>query len=163
MLPDQLFAPSPGTTLRMYSVQHLLWQNVEGRLSPQQLAQALLETYRSADARWPLRNYVRALAIRLARGFGLPDIEAGSNGTKFDSLSDRALIELAVGYGWGLGTGAPWGVSREADLLWAAAAALTKFHGCEHPNELIAASDEGKDGNDGSREKRPLPSLPRFR
>jgi hypothetical protein len=136
MLPDEPFAPSPTTQLRSFSVQHLLWQNLEARLSPRELAEALLATYRAASPKWPLRDYVRALCARVVRRFELSGFDLACGDTRLDVLSDRALVRLAVKFGQGLGAGAPWGVSREAGLLWAAAAALTKFHGCEHPNEI---------------------------
>lgn len=136
MLPDKPFAPNPHTHLRMYSVQHLLCQNLEARLAPRQLVEALLTTYRTSPPEWHFRELFRVLAARIATRFKLTATNSEGTTSGLDRLSDRTLIELAVRDGWGFGVAAPWGVSREADLLWAAAAALTKFHGCEHPNEI---------------------------
>lgn len=134
MNPDEELQIIPSGWLRAYSAECLLGGNVYKTVAPQKLAEMLLE-YRTASAEWAYRDLFCAIGRRLVTRFNLHHVGEGPGDDKFDALDDSRLVELAVLHGIGFALGAAW-YSKEADLLWAAAAALTKFHGCKHPNEI---------------------------
>jgi hypothetical protein len=139
-LPDEPIEPSRGTVLRSFSPEHLLWQNPYRDHAPDAIAAALVELA-DRSPEWPYAPLARLAAARLTRRT-LP-IAAGQLGTRSAVLatvlpkpSDRALVVRLVRLGHWLGLGAAWGISAEADLFWAAAAAIMRGHGRAHPNEL---------------------------
>jgi len=140
MLPQDAFEAAPGVSLTLYSVEHLLWDNPYREHTPAQVVLELANIVRKAP-NW--RHTDMVLARRIAERYGLPideeterrfaTVQVSENVTK---ASNRGLVEAVVRLGHGLGLGAPWGVSAEADILWAAAATLTRGHGCTHPSQL---------------------------
>jgi hypothetical protein len=136
---DEELASIPSTWSRHCPVERLIEGNFLAKLEPQNLAEMLLK-YRTASAEWRYRDLFCAIGKRISLRFGLLSVPGVSDRYKFDALDDSKLVELAVSHGTGFAIGAAW-YSKESDLLWAAAAALTKFHGCTHTNQ-IAHSDK---------------------
>lgn len=141
MLPDAPFETGSGRVFPTFSIEHLLWQNLAAAKSPQQIASALAKSLARTPA-WEHAPLVAALVRRMVDRLDLTCDEAlaaitnDKTSSKLDAIADRPIVEAAIRLGNGLGLGAAWGVSLESHLLWAAAAALLRHHGCLHPNQL---------------------------
>jgi hypothetical protein len=141
MLPDEMFEPSPGMQLRVFSIAHLRCQNPAARLAPLEVAEKLMMVA-VGSPEWKFSELARVFAGHLRRTFGDPTVKVehvyleGPAPGAFDGVAERELIEAAIRVGLRAGLGAAWGVSTEAELFWAGAAHLTHHFGRDHPNEI---------------------------
>jgi hypothetical protein len=165
MLNDLPFEASPTKYFpRSFSVDHLLWQNWRSSRTAEELAgdlanyvltckerresspitiagkaapgdsgtdQSNLEQLKALEAQ--ARRDV-ALAAAAARRLGIP-VE-GHDEEEWALADDRSVVEALVHIGHLIGLSGAWIAPPEADIFWAAAAAITTRHGLEHPNDI---------------------------
>jgi hypothetical protein len=136
-----------GERLRLWSREHLSAQNVYAAMSDDKLVQQFDRYIERVGEQTP--KLITAMRDALKTGEFLPG----------QPVSD-AFLRLSIREGHGYGLGAAWGVSSEADLLWAGAARLMERAGYA-PDEPVRMPEPKADPKPGGGSTSPSPGMGR--